>query len=102
MRKALGSLGSCGVTALNTGALANGPSATLNTRAASDAVKANTDTQSRLLQAGRTPRVGTRPGVGLRPTRLLKPAGTRPEPAVSVPNAKGTSPRATTTAEPEL
>ena len=33
---------------------------------------------------------------------LLKPAGTRPEPAVSVPRANGTSPRATTTAEPEL
>jgi hypothetical protein len=33
---------------------------------------------------------------------LLKPAGTRPEPAVSVPSANGTRPRATTTAEPEL
>ncbi len=33
---------------------------------------------------------------------LQKPAGTRPEPAVSVPSAKGTSPRATATAEPEL
>jgi len=33
---------------------------------------------------------------------LLKPAGTRPDPAVSVPSAKGTSPRATATAEPEL
>ncbi len=33
---------------------------------------------------------------------LLKPAGTRPEPAVSVPSAKATSPRETTTAEPEL
>jgi hypothetical protein len=32
----------------------------------------------------------------------LKPAGTRPEPAVSVPSAKGTRPRATATAEPEL
>ena len=55
-----------------------------------------------LRQAGTTPRVLTRPGVGLRPTMLLKPAGTRPEPAVSVPSAKGTSPRETTTAEPEL
>ena len=33
---------------------------------------------------------------------LLRPAGTRPEPAVSVPSAKGTRPRATATAEPEL
>ena len=31
-----------------------------------------------------------------------KPAGTRPEPAVSVPSAKSTRPRATATAEPEL
>ena len=29
-------------------------------------------------------------------------AGTRPDPAVSVPSAKGTSPAATATAEPEL
>jgi hypothetical protein len=29
---------------------------------------------------------------------LLKPAGTRPEPAVSVPSANGTPPRATTDA----
>ena len=50
----------------------------------------------------RTPAVLTRPGVGFRPTMLLKPAGTRPEPAVSVPSANGTSPRDTTTAEPEL
>ena len=33
---------------------------------------------------------------------LLKPAGTRPEPAVSVPSASGTRPAATATAEPEL
>ena len=33
---------------------------------------------------------------------LLKAAGTRPEPAVSVPNENETSPPATTTAEPEL
>ncbi|CCJ92704.1 hypothetical protein BN131_377 [Cronobacter malonaticus 681] len=33
---------------------------------------------------------------------LLNPAGTRPEPAVSVPSAKATSPRATVDAEPAL
>ena len=33
---------------------------------------------------------------------LLKPAGTRPEPAVSVPSASGTMPAATATPEPEL
>ena len=32
----------------------------------------------------------------------LKAAGTRPEPAVSVPRAKSTMPSATATAEPEL
>ncbi len=32
----------------------------------------------------------------------LNAAGTRPEPAVSVPSAKATSPAATATAEPEL
>src|ERR1700721_2568407 len=33
---------------------------------------------------------------------LLRPAVTRPEPAVSVPKAKGTIPRATTDADPAL
>ena len=33
---------------------------------------------------------------------LFKPAGTRPEPAVSVPSENATSPRATTEADPEL
>ena len=33
---------------------------------------------------------------------MLNAAGTRPDPAVSVPNAKGTSPAATATADPEL
>ena len=65
-------------------------------------MSANTEMQSRLRQAGTTPELLTRPGVGLSPTRLLKPAGTRPEPAVSVPSAKATSPRATATDEPEL
>ena len=33
---------------------------------------------------------------------LLSAAGTLPEPAVSVPSAMGTIPRATATADPEL
>ena len=33
---------------------------------------------------------------------LLKAAGTRPDPAVSVPRAKATSPVPTATADPEL
>src|SRR4051812_49764266 len=69
---------------------------------ASGRVRANTVTQSIVAQAGTTPAVGTRPRVGLRPTMPLKAAGTRPEPAVSVPRAKSTMPRATATAEPEL
>ena len=42
------------------------------------------------------------PGVGFTPTIPHSAAGTRPDPAVSVPSANGTSPVATTTAEPEL
>src|SRR5204862_7680473 len=72
------------------------------TRAASATLTARIDTQSMLRQAGTTPRVLTRPGVGFRPTMLLNAAGMRPEPAVSVPSANGTSPRATTRADPEL
>ncbi len=78
------------------------PSNSAITCAASATVSASTETTSSERQAGSTPVIGTKPGVGFRPTRLLKPAGTRPEPAVSVPSANGTSPRATTEAEPEL
>ena len=53
-------------------------------------------------QAGTTPRVDSSPQVGLRPMRLWKAAGTRPEPAVSVPSAKLTQPAAVATEEPEL
>src|SRR5689334_5332675 len=72
------------------------------TSSASSTVSANTDTQSSVRQAGTTPLVLNQPRVGFRPTMLLNAAGTRPEPAVSVPSEKGTSPRATTTAEPAL
>ena len=57
---------------------------------------------SRVAQAGITPAVLSRPSVGLTPNRLLKHAGTRPEPAVSVPSAKLTWPWAAVTAEPLL
>jgi len=62
----------------------------------------SSDTQSRLRQAGTTPLVPIRPSEGLKPTIPLKAAGTRPDPAVSVPSANGTVPSATATAEPEL
>ena len=55
-----------------------------------------------LLQAGTRPVLLRIPLVGFTPTRLLSAAGTRPEPAVSVPRAKLTRPRAVATAEPEL
>src|SRR5471030_2983013 len=76
--------------------------ATSYTVTASPMVIANTDTQSNVRHAGTTPVLLKAPRVGLMPTMLFKPAGTRPEPAVSVPSANGTRPRATTEAEPEL
>ena len=72
-----------------------------NTAAQSAAVLANTDTQSRDLQAGTTPRVDIRPTVGLSPTMLLNAAGTRPDPAVSVPRAKAAIPAATAVLLPD-
>src|SRR5580658_9851493 len=72
------------------------------TKAASATVRARIETQSSVRQAGTMPVVENQPRVGFRPTILLKPAGTRPEPAVSVPRANGTNPRATTEADPEL
>ena len=44
----------------------------------------------------------TSPGVGFTPTTLLKAAGTRPEPAASLPSAKDTRPAPTATPEPAL
>src|SRR5258706_3016 len=72
------------------------------TWSASWAVRAKMEMQSRDWQAGTTPVVLMRPRVGLRPMMLLRAAGTRPEPAVSVPREKVTRPAATATAEPEL
>ena len=43
-----------------------------------------------------------KPRDGFSPIKLLKAAGTRPDPATSVPSAKVTSPVETETAEPEL
>ena len=63
---------------------------------------AKTLTQSRDRQAATTPVVEIRPRLGLQPMIPLSAAGTRPEPAVSVPREKLTSRAATATAEPEL
>ena len=70
--------------------------------AASSQLSAKIDTQSSERQAGTTPRLLRWPRLGFSPTMLLSAAGTRPEPAVSVPSAKLTRPEATATAEPEL
>src|SRR5207302_706277 len=78
------------------------PWATRQTAWASRQVRARMETQSRVRQAGTTPAVLNNPRVGFTPIKLLKAAGTRPEPAVSVPKAKVTWRIATATAEPEL
>ena len=74
---------------------------TSRTHCASPTVPAITVMQSRLRQAGTRPVEDTSPRVGFSPTRLLKAAGMRPDPAVSVPSAKLTSPAPTATAEPD-
>src|SRR5690606_16409432 len=58
------------------------------------------DTQSNEAHAGTTPRVGSQPRVGFRPTTPQNIAGTRPEPAVSVPSAASIAPDATAAADP--
>src|ERR1700751_1850275 len=75
--------------------------ATSNAVDASATVRANTETQSSDRQAGTTPLVLKIPRLGFMATMLLKAAGTRPDPAVSVPSAKLTSPPATAPPEPE-
>src|ERR1700722_14382821 len=84
------------------GSAASKPDMACNTVAASLVVSAKIERQSRERHAGTAPRVLTRPRVGFNPTTLLNAAGTRPDPAVSVPKAKLTKPAATATAEPEL
>ena len=84
------------------GSAPSGPAIAASAAVASSTVSEKTDTQSSVRQAGTTPAVEISPRLGFSPTMLLSIAGTRPEPAVSVPNASGTSPLDTATAEPEL
>ena len=65
------------------------------TPSASSTERANTDIVSIDRQAGTMPIADTDPMVGFRPTMLPNAAGTRPDPAVSVPSAKVTMPAAT-------
>ena len=69
---------------------------------ASAAVAVKKVTQSSVRHAGTTPAVEISPLLALRPTRLFSAAGTRPEPAVSVPSAKLQMPSATARDEPAL
>ena len=62
----------------------------------------NVVTQSRVRQAGTTPAVEINPLLAFNPTRLFSAAGTRPEPAVSVPNEKLATPSATASEDPAL
>ena len=75
---------------------------TLSIAVASSTVSANSETQSSVRQAGTTPAFETSPRLGFKPTTLAKAAGTRPDPAVSVPSESGTSPAPTANAEPVL
>jgi hypothetical protein len=56
--------------------------------------------QSSERQAGTVPRVGISPRLGFSPTRPCAAAGTRPEPAVSVPRLNAAIPAATAVADP--
>ncbi|MNL77231.1 hypothetical protein D3C87_2033630 [compost metagenome] len=69
---------------------------------ASRAVAVKVVTQSSVRQAGTTPAVEINPLLAFNPTRLFKAAGTRPEPAVSVPSEKLATPNATASEEPAL
>ena len=80
----------------------HGPApATASTASPSPTEVAKLDTQSMLGLAGTTPSSGRAPGAAFSPTTPHRAAGTRPEPAVSVPRAKATWRRATATAEPD-
>src|SRR6187431_1078958 len=84
------------------GSIGSNAAATASTSAASATVRVKIDTQSSERHAGTTPQVLSRPFVGFRPIRLFNDAGTRPDPAVSVPREKSHKPAATATADPLL
>ncbi len=84
------------------GSASSNPAIAVSAAIASSTLSENTDTQSSVRHAGTRPAVEISPRLGFSPTMLLSIAGTRPEPAVSVPNASGTSPAETATADPEL
>ena len=79
-----------------------GPAITAMACSATGSSRAKIVVQSSVRQAGTVPRVGTSPRVGLIATMPWNAAGTRPDPAVSVPTPRSAMPSATATAEPEL
>src|ERR1035438_2973734 len=84
------------------GSVGSKPRAAANTVAASALLCAKIETQSSVRQAGTIPEVLSAPRVAFHPAISLNAAGTRPEPAVSVPRENEANPRATATADPEL
>ena len=80
----------------------SGAAATRRTASASSAVREKIEMQSSDRAAGTHRAALIRPREGLSPITLLNAAGTRPDPATSVPSAKATSPAETATPEPEL
>jgi hypothetical protein len=83
------------------GAASDEASKTSMTWPSSAARRARTPTTSNDGASGRTPRVLTRPCVGRKPKSPHAAAGTRIEPAVSVPRPASASPAATAAAGPE-
>ena len=71
------------------------------TASAASTVRANTEIVSTERHAGTMPVAEIAPTVGFSPTMLPNAAGTRPEPAVSVPSAISTIPAATAMPDPD-
>src|SRR6202034_3157681 len=69
---------------------------------ASATSRAKIETVSSVRQAGTTPEGERAPSDGFSPTMPLSPAGTPPDPPVSLPSENGTRPAPTAVAEPEL
>ena len=84
------------------GAAPRGPVSWASAASARATSRAKTLTQSNDRHAGTIPAVDTVPRVPFSPTIPFNAAGTRPEPAVSVPRETSTWPSATATAEPLL
>ena len=86
----------------DSGARCDGPAITESRNARSSTLRAigpATEVSSQPLVVGQ---LGTRPALGRSPTTLLKEAGLRSEPPMSLPSASGTIPDASAAAAPPL